>query len=733
MAGQRLVASRLLGILSVVGERTLTLRRWYDCLIGLPRRIGVAIRRRHIVVGVWCFAALFSLLLGPAAALATDAADHPFPPGVPLWGGWSVVESVAHPEFMRFTLAHGTQRVAVELVADPSPPGAWTTGRHRLQPGPGSSADEALLRGLMPHLRRWDATRSQPVVAPIGTTDPLADEHKGESPMLRTLGSPQMVWALAWGWLVAGGLCWWRWSRRRERLAFAAAIPVLVGFGYWLLTWPIGTNWLHLLHETNDVLTAMQPEKHAGALPSTLRSLWPQHPSLWPGLARAAHSQTWVVSAAMLFFAAWASRRMPVWATGCLVVGLTASAAWWRAVLSELPSAWVAVLVWGSLAAWELWRSVEVPSRWRALAAAQLVLSVAGLWQTRAELAILAMLVLVGCHPFVESRIQCALQRCVSLARAHPVPALLVAAGLVRAGDLADTHLRGYLEWLAIGGNPLHNTGADAVMAMAGAMPPAWLVGFVAVAGLTPVAPWHRLLPGLWAAVVLFALSKIYVRSAHTSWYEAQRYLSMLMPLWAAVGAGAVGSLSGRLAGRPVLLGAMRLGLCVPGLSVLATPLFQVYPDDPWLWQPLDRDRQLEARFVHDVVALAPKCALAAKVFTLDPAGDWKARSWVVARPDKPSRLPVREDEGLLAALRTDPSGSLPPCVVELRLLDCSRVGSNLCAAPKPSQDVLLERRWVSRPYSDPLVHGAFVRDLHVQAWRVDLEALAAGARVHAR
>lgn len=94
---------------------------------------------------------------------------------------------------------------------------------------------------------------------------------------------------------------------------------------------------------------------------------------------------------------------------------------------------------------------------------------------------------------------------------------------------------------------------------------------------------------------------------------------------------------------------------------------------------------------------------------------------------------PVREEDGLLAALRSEPAACLQPCVGELRLQNNFRVGSDPCAATKPSEDMLLARQWVARPYSDPVVHSGFGPNIHRQAWQVDLEALASGATAEQR
>ena len=116
---------------------------------------------------------LAGLALTPAIALANATEHVPWQTGTRLESGWQVSNLVRHPEFLRYELVRGAERTTLEVVADASPAGEWTTGRHRLQPGPGKPPDEALLRSLMPLLRQWEATRDRPALVPIGTSDPL--------------------------------------------------------------------------------------------------------------------------------------------------------------------------------------------------------------------------------------------------------------------------------------------------------------------------------------------------------------------------------------------------------------------------------------------------------------------------------------------------------------------------------------------------------------------------------
>lgn len=665
---------------------------------------------------------LAGLALTPAIALANATEHVPWQTGTRLESGWQVSNLVRHPEFLRYELVRGAERTTLEVVADASPAGEWTTGRHRLQPGPGKPPDEALLRSLMPLLRQWEATRDRPALVPIGTSDPLQPQTQTDAPLTRTLGSEGMVRLLAGLWLVLACACWGLWSRRRERWLLLATVPVLLGLGLWLRGWPIGIGWFHLLHEADDVLTALlQPGSHAGPLPAALRGLWPVHPALWLGLAQAVHAQVWAVAAATLLLGIWASRRLPLWAVVGVLVGLCVSPAWWRAVLSELPSAWVAVQVWGSLASWELWASPHCTRTVRLLAAAHLGLTAAGLYATRPELGAAALGIVVLTHPRLVRLLGRAVHWLLGFASRHRVESIALGAALVVVGLIGEAALAGEAEWLSVSLNPMHATTLDALLTMAATLPVVWLLAVAAGIWRTPWQSWHGLAVWLGPAALVLAVAKLYLSAAHASWYEAQRYLSMLAPFLAVLAVGALVPLVPLVAGRPALRWVSLLALCLPGLPLLAEPVLIRPGDDPPLWQPLDRDRQLEARFVHEVTALAPECALVAKTLQTEANSDRvRARRWVVARPETRQLRSGDDKSGIAPLLQSGPTTPPPRCLVELRLLDCYRVGAQLCPPPRPASEVLLERRWTSRLYLDPNVHGAFERDLHLQAWRLE-------------
>lgn len=680
---------------------------------------------RRLLGGFVRLAVLLWLIALPSAAWAGGSPDLPFRPGDQVVGGWTVKGYVAHAEFIRFTLGRSGQSATIELVADPSPAGEWTTGRHRLQPGPGARPDEALLRGLMPAVRQWDAHQSRSVVVPIGTSDPLVEAGRADAPVLHSFRAAGAFWVGGCLWLMAAALCWLHWARRREYLAMLGAAPLLAGLAVWLLRWPIGVQWLHLLHEAGDPLTAMlQPEDHAGLLPSVLRALWPEHPQLWTGLARAAHAQVWIVGLAGVGLLLWAARRVPLWVAAGVLIGLSASPAWWRAVLSELPSAWVALLVWGALASWDLWRSAQTLRPWRWLAGFHLVLTSIALWQTRPELGLAGIVLTAGADPTVRSRLDRALDRLAKLLATHTKSAAALALTLVIVGVASNALWTGRFYWMAAAVNPLQWTTVEAVVASAACLPVAWTAICVHAlyAERLQTARWQA--ASLWAAAVLVAVAKLYVSATHSSWYEAQRYMSMLAPFLTVAVVAALAVVGHALSHRPRVRSAVWLSMCLPGIPLLAAPFFQVQGDDPWPWQPLDRDRQLEARFVHDVVALAPDCALVARALQTEANSQRLRDRWVLARPDAPHLFAGDLAAGIAPLLAPGPALQSPKCLIELRLLDCYRLGANLCPAPQPASQVLLERRWTSRPYIDPIVHGAFARHLHLQAWRVDLGKL---------
>lgn len=692
-------------------------------------------RLARLVLGVllWTWA---------APALGAVPAAGPWAKGEQVDGAWLVHDVLTHEEFQRYTLARGTERAVVELIASEQPPGPWTTGRHKLQPGPASPPDPQLLSALMPKVRQWESQLPASRPAPIQTTQfrpPPRILQQIQDFTLQVLQGGGWLIGLAI-WLGATAACWLRWLRRGDLGWVVTAAAVCAALAAWLSTWPLPTDWLHALHESMDIFPAVTAGLPTdGPLPEALRQLWPRHPQHWLALPGAAHQQVFVAAIALSFLAVWAQRRLPAAAVLALMAGLLCSPPIWRAVLSELPTSWLLMLGWSALAPTDLWQHDH---RWRRLALVQLLATALAVLLIREELGVALLVGLALVHAGKKVNLDLPVQRAIQAVTATPQWIWGLAGIILVPLGLATDQIQSSLRWLLAGANPLHLSTFEAPLALATAASPV----LVALLLWALVAAARMALAGrtepLLLALLAMAMIKTYAGAAHGSYYEIQRYVGLLTPVWGACGVLAAAHLWQRaqpgseMAGprphRRTIAAALAL-LALPPLPALgiwlpqASPVYAAPTDDPPAWRPLDRDRQREARFVLDTAAQYRECALVAKVVGVPgPRNFVENLLWTAVSPHHLQPVQVAERDGpqkALARLRFSHAAGVAvgqpaaPCVLTLRLLDCHRVEGVSCPPPPADASLVREQRWVSKPYLAAREHGAFLPEIHLQAW----------------
>lgn len=137
----------------------------------LPARTAATSRARRAATGLlWTMVVSGVLHVHAAGAGGTTGqAALPWREGERLAGRWEIVSIERHQEYIRLAFRSGAERTAVEIAPHRNDAGAWTTGRHLVQPAPAQSPPEALLREVLESLRAWEQNNAGggPLVKPM--------------------------------------------------------------------------------------------------------------------------------------------------------------------------------------------------------------------------------------------------------------------------------------------------------------------------------------------------------------------------------------------------------------------------------------------------------------------------------------------------------------------------------------------------------------------------------------
>lgn len=351
--------------------------------------------------------------------VASSAEVGPWRVGAVIDGGWTVAAIERHDEYIRVAFRTGNgvtgQWARIELVARPSVVDAFCTERHRLQPAPGESPDEAFVLLQVALLRRWE--QGHPEVALVspprakaepasasGRVDPAQPDATGPNwPRPRgghdvEMGDVVSAWHVTWALLpllsllLALAYARLRPDLRRSLIA-ASAWSLFVPLAAWwaAASFVVPVDWITPLHEgtTEFGIRRLYGEGiHSERAHFDLVFLLARNGGIvLPALAKA-HALIGIANAALLFAIVLHVQRG--WGIALLLAAeLVGSSAIRNAALSELPSTLCHFAMLHGAIGWLIaWRP-EAPGWLRTVAWTQVSLATALLAATRPELALL--------------------------------------------------------------------------------------------------------------------------------------------------------------------------------------------------------------------------------------------------------------------------------------------------------------------------------------------------------
>jgi len=564
---------------------------------------------------------VLSILL--LAACAPRAVEGPWRTGDPVLSPWRVAAVEHQPEFVRVRLEGGGQTTGIELVGRGDDPCEWATLFLRVQPAPGQSPPDPLLRAVRDGLRAWEA-------GPAGRSL-LAAAPVAEVPLDGRLTGLVAAWmaALAATLVVLAR----RVRAARGPLALAlggVAAATLAG----ALTAPadLPVAWLTVLHEGLGRWIVEQLYArgvHAGPMAGWLARLAAHGSS--PGLRDVAwlNSALAVVNLAGTAACAWT-------VTGRVVAAPLAAALlllcppFVLSAGSELAAQPACTLALGAAAALGLSSRVAGRgARWLSATTLALTAALAGL--LRVELLLPAGAALAGPlgRAVVGDRRAEALRERARAALA-PWPARAALAAAVIVGGLALRGLQGgslgKLDWALAGVNPLDASMAALPAALALALPAGGVVlVLVALARGLLVARAPLLVPLALAALIKTAeaasLGDVHVLLRLTAYVVPAALLASLPALPSLLDASA------RLA--RATRGPRKVALLLAALALLPGAWTGLPALSPWgtgvaeAGAPqvsLDRNTQAEARALITWTETHPDCVFVARVVAADRA-----------------------------------------------------------------------------------------------------------------
>gem|GEM_PF-3077763 len=671
---------------------------------------------------------LFITLLGGAPALGEPSTSLavPFAEGAPLADGWRVASIERHGEYARLHCASPAQgQTVVEIARGDGSPGEWSTGRLRVQPAPGAEPPEELLRAVVQALRDADAETGVP----------------GQGPVVAVYGIVETACAALGGLLaallVAAGLVRAR-RRPSERFALGVLGLVLVGSLVALVAWvgpldlPLGL--VTVVHEGlgRDQITHLAGRApHAG--PNHAFLVWalaPAAPASLPDMARLALIATMI--GAIGFFAL--ARRV----TGSWLAALGMGLLWAlhpvarHAALSESPGPLVGIYVLAGAAFFGLLDDRDPArraARWGDLVGlAGLAAGTALLALTRLETAGFGLVALgtgavrVGVSPERLEALGAGLRARLCGPRTWSRRGILLSLGL-GAASLPLLFVPGTPGWVMDGLHPLQPSVLALPLLLLGTLPLG--VALLALAGLAWGVRHPLRAAGLaLSAIVLF---KVYFTASHLVFFEIARYATKLMP------ALLVLSLFGLRAIRDLWPGAPRalpwilaLLSCVPPLQGARELVWDAGPGTWPLVAPLERDRQIEARFLIETTRAAPACVLVGRFSRgmrngfRDPDHEFIAFGGPLSEPLAEPERPGDADPTARILARVDARlGARAPCVRYWRGLDCNTDGDDPCAQDHAGLEAARERFFERRTYNDDYEYGAMRRRCDLGVYRL--------------
>jgi hypothetical protein len=176
------------------------------------------------------------LLLLPAAEgwCATEPASLPWKEGERFLSQWELVSTERHPEYVRLRLRAGETSTVVEIAGGDGKAGEWATPQYRVQPAPGESPPEELLKDILLRLAQVEkrAGDAAPFVAKMETADRAASPpERGRHLAGSEQGEHLLVLLLSLAFLFAAFLK--ALSATRSRCTPASLVRVLLT-GAWL-------------------------------------------------------------------------------------------------------------------------------------------------------------------------------------------------------------------------------------------------------------------------------------------------------------------------------------------------------------------------------------------------------------------------------------------------------------------------------------------------------------------
>lgn len=605
-------------------------------------------------------------------------------------GGEEVTAFQAHAEFVRVTTqAHAFEIVrCMDSILDP-----WCKAGARIQPAPGAAADEDWLRARLAEVvaLRADAAAAEwsevvsTLAPPCGVVgaEPPADERAQAARTHATLQAATLrilalLLAALLAWRLAGA------DRHRRALVLAAvalavALPVLgrtvVGAD------SLEVQQVDLLHEgwqhrCVEQLTAPWP---SASPPALLLGAG----SGLPGRAVAnllLQSLVCVLLFGVLTFAGVAARR------GLALTALAAFAPMnWHAMHSETEIVegqvlWLLGAVGVVAASRDAW-----PRLWRVLGLVLLGLLATFVGRRSELLGAAAIGAAVGgwtllVAPPTRARITAAAVAAGgTLLRRAPWPVWVVVVVLPSIvwlpSDLPLPATALYGAW------PLRLQALRLPLDLAHGAP--LLLTIVAVAGvLAVVRRGHNVAPR-WLVAMTLGQYCAYVVVGHGDVFELQRYCALLLPALAWIGADGWRWLDDATATWRAASPARR-NVWLAALLLLALADGRLGDRDGALddWgtrRPLQRNPQVEARFLHQRLAAEPDC-----VFVTFGAVDADTNGWVTvhellvfgATMGAPLRVSPTPDALHAALALLDPP---PRCLRAYRGLDCALLGVPSC------------------------------------------------------